>query len=204
MGSKSAVTVCAKICSAKLWLARNHSLWWGNQKEYPHPVWEFSIYITLMCWLCQCHFLLLVMKLLAWTIHIILWLYCNIHDWWGIAVPSYDTNSVRVTVKANQLETAKLLQARRAAAAEARKQDSEAAEDTSESSTNPDEEANMYEDLFTAVMMATDQDNRPLHTVFQLLPSKKVREGVNTGILLWTCCPWLDTCSTSFYWVSEI
>ncbi|PNF18061.1 Protein polybromo-1 [Cryptotermes secundus] len=63
--------------------------------------------------------------------------------------------------------------ARRAAAAEARKQDSEAAEDTSESSTNPDEEANMYEDLFTAVMMATDQDNRPLHTVFQLLPSKK-------------------------------
>jgi hypothetical protein len=35
----------------------------------------------------------------------------------------------------------------------------------------------MYEDLFSAVMMATDQDNRPLHTVFQLLPSKKVREG---------------------------
>jgi len=34
----------------------------------------------------------------------------------------------------------------------------------------------MYEDLFTAVMMATDQDNRPLHTVFQLLPSRKVRE----------------------------
>jgi hypothetical protein len=25
-------------------------------------------------------------------------------------------------------------------------------------------------------MMATDQDNRPLHTVFQLLPSRKVRE----------------------------
>lgn len=63
--------------------------------------------------------------------------------------------------------------ARKAAAAEARKQDSEAAEDTSESSTNPDDEVNMYEDLFTAVMMATDQDNRPLHTVFQLLPSRK-------------------------------
>ncbi|GFG36133.1 hypothetical protein Cfor_02751 [Coptotermes formosanus] len=63
--------------------------------------------------------------------------------------------------------------ARKAAAAEARKQDSEAAEDTSESSTNPDDEVNMYEDLFSAVMMATDQDNRPLHTVFQLLPSKK-------------------------------
>ncbi|PSN42113.1 hypothetical protein C0J52_02963 [Blattella germanica] len=63
--------------------------------------------------------------------------------------------------------------ARRAAAAEARKQDSETAEDTSESSTNPDDDANMYEDLFTAVMMATDPDNRPLHTVFQLLPSKK-------------------------------
>jgi protein polybromo-1 len=87
--------------------------------------------------------------------------------------------------KEKPLETAELLQARRAAAAEARKQDSEAAEDTSESSTNPDDEANMYEDLFTAVMMATDQDNRPLHTVFQLLPSKKVKEGSKRGVLFW-------------------
>jgi hypothetical protein len=79
-----------------------------------------------------------------------------------------------------------LLQARRAAAAEARKQDSEAAEDTSESSTNPDDDANMYEDLFTAVMMATDQDNRPLHTVFQLLPSKKVRGGKHKFIVVGT------------------
>ncbi|XP_044737785.1 protein polybromo-1 isoform X3 [Chrysoperla carnea] len=73
--------------------------------------------------------------------------------------------------------------ARRAAAAEARGtptsskcgQDIDIPEDTSESSTNPDDELinNQYEDLFTAVMMATDQDNRPLHTVFQLLPSKK-------------------------------
>lgn len=101
---------------------------------------------------------------------------------------SHMIQQCQVTVKEQQLETGKLLQARRAAAAEARKQDSEAAEDTSESSTNPDEEANMYEDLFTAVMMATDQDNRPLHTVFQLLPSKKVREVVNTGIIFWTCC----------------
>jgi hypothetical protein len=93
----------------------------------------------------------------------------------------YDTDSVVVTAKEKQLKMTDLLQARRAAAAEARKQDSEAAEDTSESSTNPDDEANMYEDLFTAVMMATDQDNRPLHTVFQLLPSKKVRKGGRRG-----------------------
>jgi hypothetical protein len=46
----------------------------------------------------------------------------------------------------------------------------------------------MYEDLFTAVMMATDQDNRPLHTVFQLLPSKKVRERVNRDIIVDVCC----------------
>nr|CAD7398151.1 unnamed protein product [Timema cristinae] len=35
------------------------------------------------------------------------------------------------------------------------------------------EDMNQYEELFTAVMMATDPDNRSLHTVFQLLPSKK-------------------------------
>lgn len=66
------------------------------------------------------------------------------------------------------------IQARRAAAAEARRHE-EMAEDTSESSTNDDEISNPYEDLFTTVMLATDLDNRPLHTVFQLLPSKKVR-----------------------------
>lgn len=60
-----------------------------------------------------------------------------------------------------------------AAAAEAKKQDIDLAEDTSESSTNPDDDSNLLEDLFTAVMMATDADNRPLHTQFQLLPSKK-------------------------------
>lgn len=60
-----------------------------------------------------------------------------------------------------------------AAAAEARKHDTDQSEDTSESSTNPDDEMNQYEDLFTAVMTATDTDNRPLHTDFQLLPSKK-------------------------------
>ncbi|XP_023290298.1 protein polybromo-1 isoform X3 [Orussus abietinus] len=50
-------------------------------------------------------------------------------------------------------------------------------EDTSESSTNPDEESMQpYEDLFTAVMTATDpiDNNRPLHTMFQLKPSKKL------------------------------
>ncbi|XP_017786877.1 PREDICTED: protein polybromo-1 [Nicrophorus vespilloides] len=46
-------------------------------------------------------------------------------------------------------------------------------EDTSESSTNPDEEFNVYEDLFTAIMTATDAENHPLHIDFQLLPSKR-------------------------------
>lgn len=46
-------------------------------------------------------------------------------------------------------------------------------EDTSESSTTIDDDYNQYEDLFTAVMTATDQENKPLHTEFQLLPSKK-------------------------------
>lgn len=32
---------------------------------------------------------------------------------------------------------------------------------------------NLYEELFTAIMTATDLDNRPIHTAFQLLPSKK-------------------------------
>lgn len=32
----------------------------------------------------------------------------------------------------------------------------------------------MFEDFFTAIMTATDPENRPLHSVFQLLPSKKV------------------------------
>ncbi|XP_046833139.1 protein polybromo-1 isoform X2 [Vespa velutina] len=51
------------------------------------------------------------------------------------------------------------------------------AEDTSESSTNPDEETmQQFEDLFAAVMTATDptDNNRPLHTMFQLKPSKKL------------------------------
>ncbi|XP_076646404.1 protein polybromo isoform X1 [Halictus rubicundus] len=53
----------------------------------------------------------------------------------------------------------------------------EDAEDTSESSTNPDEETiQLFEDLFAAVMTATDptDNNRPLHTMFQLKPSKKL------------------------------
>ncbi|XP_043487082.1 protein polybromo-1 isoform X7 [Polistes fuscatus] len=51
------------------------------------------------------------------------------------------------------------------------------AEDTSESSTNPDEETmQQFEDLFAAVMTATDptDNNRPLHAMFQLKPSKKL------------------------------
>ncbi|CAH1403720.1 unnamed protein product [Nezara viridula] len=45
-------------------------------------------------------------------------------------------------------------------------------EDTSEGSIT-EEESNMCEDLFTAVMTGTSEDGRALHTVFQLLPSKK-------------------------------
>lgn len=60
-----------------------------------------------------------------------------------------------------------------AAAAEAKKHDTDQSEDTSETSTNPDEDMNQFEDLFTAVMTATDGENRPLHIDFQLLPSKK-------------------------------
>lgn len=37
-----------------------------------------------------------------------------------------------------------------------------------------DDELAMCEDLFTAVMSATDNDNRLLSAAFQLLPSKKV------------------------------
>lgn len=62
--------------------------------------------------------------------------------------------------------------AKRASTLAEKKQDDQS-EDTSESSTNPDEENNQYEDLFTAIMTATDPDNRPLHTEFQLIPSKK-------------------------------
>ncbi|XP_066590432.1 protein polybromo-1 [Prorops nasuta] len=51
------------------------------------------------------------------------------------------------------------------------------AEDTSESSTNPDDETmQLFEDLFATVMSATDPTDsmRPLHPMFQLKPSKKL------------------------------
>ncbi|XP_008204836.3 protein polybromo-1 isoform X2 [Nasonia vitripennis] len=50
------------------------------------------------------------------------------------------------------------------------------AEDTSESSTNPDDDIQAYEDLFAAVMLATDpsDSDRPLHLPFLLKPSKKL------------------------------
>lgn len=47
-------------------------------------------------------------------------------------------------------------------------------EDASEtSSSKADEETEAYEELFGAVMSATDENNRSLNTMFQLLPSKK-------------------------------
>ncbi|XP_054286185.1 protein polybromo-1-like isoform X2 [Macrosteles quadrilineatus] len=42
-----------------------------------------------------------------------------------------------------------------------------------EDSWSQEDELGACEDLFTAVMTATDDTNRPLHLVFQLLPSKK-------------------------------
>ncbi|XP_022920699.1 protein polybromo-1 isoform X3 [Onthophagus taurus] len=50
---------------------------------------------------------------------------------------------------------------------------SDHSEDTSESSTNQDDDSNLYEEFFAAIMGATDSDNRPIHAEFQLLPSKK-------------------------------
>ncbi|XP_050428093.1 protein polybromo-1 isoform X2 [Adelges cooleyi] len=46
-------------------------------------------------------------------------------------------------------------------------------EESNSSYPGGEEELTMYEDLFTAVMSATDNDNRPLSAAFQLLPSKK-------------------------------
>lgn len=57
--------------------------------------------------------------------------------------------------------------------------------ETSESSTATDKDRhedldkgdnpifNQLEELFSAIMMAKDGDDRPIHTVFQLLPSRK-------------------------------
>lgn len=47
-------------------------------------------------------------------------------------------------------------------------------ESSRDESWNQEDELGFCEDLFTVVMTATDDTNRPLHLVFQLLPSKKV------------------------------
>lgn len=47
-------------------------------------------------------------------------------------------------------------------------------EESNSSLIGGDDELAMCEDLFTAVMSATDNDNRLLSAAFQLLPSKKV------------------------------
>lgn len=47
-------------------------------------------------------------------------------------------------------------------------------EESNSSFIGGDDELAMCEDLFTAVMSATDNDNRLLSAAFQLLPSKKV------------------------------
>lgn len=57
-----------------------------------------------------------------------------------------------------------------------KKQESlELEESSTESWATTDDELNMCEELFAAIINATDQD-RPLYPVFQLLPSKKVCE----------------------------
>lgn len=48
-------------------------------------------------------------------------------------------------------------------------------DDASEtSSSKAEEDFELFEELFTAVMQACDDGNRPLHLMFQLLPSKKL------------------------------
>lgn len=42
------------------------------------------------------------------------------------------------------------------------------------SSTRAEDDAEMFEDLFGTVMLACDDTNRPLHSMFLLLPSKKL------------------------------
>lgn len=46
-----------------------------------------------------------------------------------------------------------------------------------------EEENNQMEELFTAVMQATDGDKRQLNTAFMLLPSKKVNS---------ICCDYIN------------
>ena len=50
--------------------------------------------------------------------------------------------------------------AQQASAAELKKQEIMETEENSETSTNPDDDMNQYEDLFASVMYATDHENR--------------------------------------------
>lgn len=56
-------------------------------------------------------------------------------------------------------------------------------EESNSSFVGGDDELAMCEDLFTAVISATDNDNRALSAAFQLLPSKKV-------CIFGYCCIW--------------
>lgn len=55
-----------------------------------------------------------------------------------------------------------------------RKSAANEADDASETSSKAEDDFELYEELFTAVMTACDDNNRPLHLMFQLLPSKKL------------------------------
>ncbi|XP_071450417.1 protein polybromo-1 isoform X3 [Hetaerina americana] len=100
-------------------------------------------------------------------------------DLWDLFVATkcrlMDAADGRLSEESGEHKGKLILKARKAAAAVEGKTriDADMDETSEGSSNNPDEEVNLVEELFTAVMMATDQDTRPLHTVFQLLPSKK-------------------------------
>ncbi|EEB13504.1 predicted protein [Pediculus humanus corporis] len=84
---------------------------------------------------------------------------------------SEDQSSVESDKKGKIILKVGKLARKAAAAAEAKKQDPD--DTTSEGSSVMEEESNQIEELFTAVMQATDGEKRQLNSAFMLLPSKK-------------------------------
>jgi len=66
-------------------------------------------------------------------------------------------------------------------------------EESNSSVVGGDDELAMCEELFTAVMSATDNENRLLSAAFQLLPSKKV---ITFYLLRKMICLSLEQCSS--------
>lgn len=87
-----------------------------------------------------------------------------------------DENSVdKLKVKQVGKTARRLVTANTSGGSDGKRQECLEIEESSTESwaTNTDDEINPYEDLFSSIMTASDQDSRPLHLVFQLLPSKK-------------------------------